>query len=98
MVIMEDAETGEQLFVDTHEKKFRVHFKAAAERRQAALDSAFRQASVDVLPLSTEDDLVRAIVSFAARRKQRKQISSVKLAGQVSQNSTVGARVLDRKR
>ena len=98
MVIMEDAETGEQLFVDTHEKKFRVHFKAAAERRQAALDSAFRQASVDVLPLSTEDDLVRAIVSFAARRKQRKQISSVKLAGQVSQNSTVGARVLDLKR
>ena len=98
MVIMEDAETGEQLFVDTHDKKFRVHFKAAAERRQAALDSAFRQASVDVLPLSTEDDLVRAIVGFAARRKQRKQISSVKLAGQVSRNSTAGARVLDRKR
>jgi uncharacterized protein (DUF58 family) len=78
VVIMEDAETGEQLYVDTHDRRFRVRFKEAAERRQAALDSAFRHASVDVLSLSTEDDLVRAIVRFAVARKQRKQISNVK--------------------
>jgi len=95
---MQDAETGEQLYVDTHDVKFRVRFKSAAERRQAALDSAFRQASVDVLPLSTEDDLVRAIVNLCARRKQRKQISSVKHTGQVSGNLKVGARVLNLKR
>jgi uncharacterized protein (DUF58 family) len=97
-VIMQDAETGEQLYVDTHDVKFRVRFKSAAARRQAALDSAFRQASVDVLPLSTEDDLVRAIVNLCARRKQRKQISSVKHTGQVSRDLKVGARVLNLKR
>jgi hypothetical protein len=45
------------------------------QRRQANLDAAFRSAGVDVLSLSTEDDLVRAIVQFAAQRKQHKQIA-----------------------
>jgi hypothetical protein len=64
--------------VDTHDRKFRARFQAAVEKRQTALDAAFRRAGVDVLSLSTEDDLVRSIVSFAARRKQRRQISNVK--------------------
>lgn len=77
-IVLEDAETGEQLYVDTHDRKFRVRFQEASERRQAWLDSAFRHAGVDILSLSTEDDLGRAIVQFAARRRQRKQISNVK--------------------
>ena len=77
LVVMQDAETGEQLYVDTHDRKFRLRFQQAAQRRQADLNSAFRHAGVDVLSLSTEDDLVRAIVSFAAQRKQRKQISNL---------------------
>jgi hypothetical protein len=36
------------------------------------LHAAFRHARVDALPLSTEDDLVYAIVRFANARKQRK--------------------------
>jgi uncharacterized protein (DUF58 family) len=75
LVLMQDAETGEQLFVDTHDRKFRQRFREAAQRRQAGLDAAFRHARVDVLSLSTEDDLVRAIVEFAARRKQQKQVA-----------------------
>lgn len=77
LVVMQDAETGEQLYVDTHDRKFRLRFQQAAQRRQAELNSAFRHAGVDALSLSTEDDLVRAIVSFAAQRKQRKQISNL---------------------
>ena len=72
-IIIEDAETGEQMYVDTHDKKFRQRFQAAAERREAALASAFRQAGVDALSLSTEDDLVQAIVRFAAQRRQRRK-------------------------
>jgi len=70
MVVMEDAETGEQLFVDTHDKKFRVRFHEAAQKREADLRMAFKRAGVDALSLSTEDDLVKAIVRFAAQRKQ----------------------------
>ena len=72
LVVMEDAETGEQLYVDTHDRKFRRRFQEAAQAREAAIAGAFRRAGIDALSLSTEDDLVRAIVRFATlRRRQR---------------------------
>lgn len=72
-VIIEDSETGEQLYVDTHDQKFRQRFHEAAQRREATLAAAFRRAGVDALSLSTEDDLVQAIVRFAAQRRQRRK-------------------------
>ena len=74
MVVMEDAETGEQMFVDTHDRKFRQRFEEAARQREAELGQAFKRAGVDALALSTEDDLVQAIVRFAnLRRRQGRQ-------------------------
>jgi uncharacterized protein (DUF58 family) len=72
-IIMEDAETGEQLYVDTHDKKFRQRFLAAAQEREAALNDSFKRAGIAALSLSTEEDLVRAIMRFAALRKQRRR-------------------------
>jgi len=72
VVVMEDAETGEQLYVDTHDKKFRRRFYEAALQREAVLTESFKRAGVDALSLSTEEDLVRAIVRFAQQRKQRR--------------------------
>jgi uncharacterized protein (DUF58 family) len=72
-IIMEDAETGEQLYVDTHDKTFRRRFQEAAQRREAALSEAFKHAGVDALSLSTEEDLVRAIIRFATLRQQRRK-------------------------
>lgn len=71
-LLLEDAETGEQVYVDTHDGKFRQRFEELARRRDYELDALFHRAGVDVLPLSTEDDLVKAIVRFAAARKQRR--------------------------
>ena len=73
VVVMEDAETGEQLYVDTHDRKFRQRFHDAALRREAALAESFKRAGVDALSLSTEEDLVRAIVRFAQQRKQHRK-------------------------
>jgi uncharacterized protein (DUF58 family) len=73
VIVMEDAETGEQLVVDTNDGGFRTRFKAAAEKREAALNASFKQAGVNMLSLSTEEDMVRAIVRFAALRKQRRK-------------------------
>jgi len=70
MVVMEDAETGEQLFVDTHDAKFRRRFADAVQKRENELQGVFKRTGVDVLSLSTQDDLVRAIVRFAKRRQQ----------------------------
>ena len=71
-VIMEDAETGEQLYVDTHDKKTRARFAQAAQHREAVLNEAFKHAGVDALSLATDEDLVRAVVRFAALRRQRR--------------------------
>jgi uncharacterized protein (DUF58 family) len=71
-IIMEDAETGEQLYVDTHDRRFHQRFQEAARLREAALNDTFRRAGVDALTLSTEEDLVRAIVRFATLRQQRR--------------------------
>ena len=73
VVVMEDAETGEQLYVDTHDRKFRQRFHEAALQREAALSDSFKRAGVDALSLSTEEDLVRAIVRFAQQRKKRRK-------------------------
>lgn len=70
-VLIEDAETGEQLYVDTHDRTFRQRFRELAEEREGRLKDAFRRAGVDALSLSTEEDLVRAIVRFAALRRKR---------------------------
>jgi uncharacterized protein (DUF58 family) len=72
-IIIEDAETGEQLYVDTHDLNFRRRFQQVAQRREAALSEAFKRAGVDALSLATDEDLVRAIVRFAMLRRQRRK-------------------------
>jgi uncharacterized protein (DUF58 family) len=75
-VLMQDAETGEQIWVDTHDAGFRRRFAAAAERREQALRGALADAGVDTLELSTEDDLGSAILRFADLRKRRSQLAA----------------------
>ncbi len=72
-LIVEDAETGEQLYVDTGDRHFRLRFEEAARRREAAVNSAFKRAGVDALALSTDEDLVRAILRMAALRRKRRR-------------------------
>lgn len=74
-IIMQDAETGEQLYVDTHDKSFRARFHAAALAREADLRSTLAHAGVDPLILSTDEDLVAAIIRFAAVREHRRRPS-----------------------
>jgi hypothetical protein len=66
MIVVEDAETGEQLLVDTGHPEFRRRFFAAAERREAELKTTLKRAGVDLFGISTEEDLVGAIVRMAS--------------------------------
>ncbi|MEO6362893.1 MAG: DUF58 domain-containing protein [Caldimonas sp.] len=71
LITLRDAETGEQLLVDTHNAGFRKRFKAAAEKRENQLRESLAQAGVDTLELGTDDDLVDSVVRFAELKKQR---------------------------
>ena len=76
MLVVQDAETGEQLFVDTNDRGFRKRFAAAAQKREEGLRAAFRQAGIDALELSTDDDLIDAIRRFADMRKRRSRLAA----------------------
>jgi uncharacterized protein (DUF58 family) len=72
IIAMEDSETGEQLIVDTHDRRFRERFAALTQQREETIRQAFKRAGVDALSLSTGDDLVREIMRFAAVRQARR--------------------------
>ncbi len=81
MVLLQDAESGEQLFVDTHDKGFRRRFaELAAERelslRELSLRESFANAGVDALELSTDSDVLDALLRFADLRQLRSRAAS----------------------
>jgi uncharacterized protein (DUF58 family) len=81
MIVMNDAETGEHLWVDTSDRRFRKRFEDVVRKREEMLATTFRRAGVDVLELDTEMDLVRSVVRFAQMRKQRRaRLRAVKIA------------------
>ncbi len=72
LLSMQDSETGEQLDVDTADPTFRQNFAETMQQYENDLRAVLRRAHVDLLSLSTEDDLVQAIARYAHERKQRK--------------------------
>jgi uncharacterized protein (DUF58 family) len=72
MIYVEDAETGEQIFVDSGDPAFQRRLRAAAEERQAALRASARTAGVDLFPVTTDEDLVRALARIAELRRRRR--------------------------
>ncbi|HEV7913244.1 MAG TPA: DUF58 domain-containing protein, partial [Albitalea sp.] len=76
LVTIQDAETGEQLFVDTHDAGFRERFEKASEQHEEMLHDGFLKAGVDTLELATDDDLVDAVLRFAEMRRQRSRLAA----------------------
>jgi uncharacterized protein (DUF58 family) len=76
LLTLRDAETGEQVLVDTHDPGFRKRFARIAAQREAELREALGKAGVDALELSTDADLVDAMVRFTDMRKRRARLSS----------------------
>ncbi|MEJ5990667.1 DUF58 domain-containing protein [Ramlibacter sp. PS3R-8] len=76
LLTLRDAETGEQILVDTHDAGFRKRFARIAAQREAELRESLVRSNVDALELSTDADLVDAIVRFVEMRKRRTQLSA----------------------
>jgi len=76
LMTFEDAETGEQLVVDTDDPGFRGRFAAAAEAQEEQMVTAFVGAGTDVLELSTGDDLVDAVLRFANMRRANARLGA----------------------
>jgi uncharacterized protein (DUF58 family) len=74
LVTLEDAETGEQLFVDASDPAFLARYAQIAEQQEAALRQALAGSGAEVLELATDDDLLDALMRFADMRRQRARL------------------------
>jgi len=71
LLTVADAETGEQLLVDTGDPGFRQRYAALAAAHEQALQDALAGAGADVLELATGDDLLATLLRYVALRRQR---------------------------
>src|SRR6201996_7937855 len=72
LIVVEDAETGEQLVVDSGDPLLRARLRAAVEERDARLTAGMRRAGVPVHRIDTTADLVTALVEVVASTRRRR--------------------------
>ncbi|CAG0980864.1 hypothetical protein MYXO_01846 [Myxococcaceae bacterium] len=71
IVTLEDAETGEQIEVDTHDRALRERYEAAASAHVDSLRRSLRGAGVDLLEVPTEEPYLPALQRFFRGRSRR---------------------------
>ena len=71
LMTVEDAETGEQLFIDAADPGFRDRYAALAEEHDSAVISSLATSGADILELATDDDLLDALLRYADLRRRR---------------------------
>jgi uncharacterized protein (DUF58 family) len=67
VILVEDAETGEQLLVDTSDPLLRGRLSAQVDAREAELAEGMRQAGVDAHRITTDQDLLASLVTMVRR-------------------------------
>ncbi|HEX5201951.1 DUF58 domain-containing protein [Paractinoplanes rhizophilus] len=67
VILVEDAETGEQLLVDTGDPLLRGRLAAEVGRREDAVAEGMRKAGVDAHRITTDQDLLAALVGMVQR-------------------------------
>jgi uncharacterized protein (DUF58 family) len=76
LVTVEDAETGEQLFIDAADPAFRERYAKIADEQEEALYAALAESGADTLELATDDDLLEALMRYADLRRQRARLKT----------------------
>jgi uncharacterized protein (DUF58 family) len=70
-VTLDDAETGEQLEIDTSNPGLRRRYARAAQSHAEALSQSLRGCGVDLLELSTDEPYLPALQRFFRGRARR---------------------------
>ena len=73
LLTLEDAETGELLWVDTSDRRWREHFAANVAAHETAKLANFRKVGVDRIAVDTEHDYVDALTRFFQTRATRQR-------------------------
>jgi uncharacterized protein (DUF58 family) len=72
LVVVEDAETGEQLVIDSGDPLLRARLRVGVEERDARLDAGMRRAGVPIHRIGTDADLATALIEVVASTRRRR--------------------------
>ncbi len=72
-LMLKDAETGQQVYVDTRDEGFQRRFHALVQERRERLERTFARHGVDALRLSTDGNMVQEIAHFAHLRRETRR-------------------------
>ncbi|WP_422770946.1 DUF58 domain-containing protein [Plantactinospora sp. WMMC1484] len=71
LILVEDAETGEQLLVDTSDPLLRGRLTAQVDAREEALAEGMRRAGVELRHVGTDEEALTVLVSMTRRSGRR---------------------------
>jgi uncharacterized protein (DUF58 family) len=71
LVELEDAETGEQIMLDTFDPEVRKAYQALALQEQAIRKRLFRSMKLDVIDIRTDRPYLQTLISFFHKRANR---------------------------
>ena len=72
LVVVEDAETGEQLVIDSSDPLLRSRLRAGVEERDARMAAGMRRAGVSIHRIGTDADLATALIEVVTSTKRRR--------------------------
>ncbi len=73
LVLLEDAETGDRLWLDTRSRHFRESFEKGARLRQEEISLMFKQLNVDCVSLSTAGSYIESLTRFFKMRELKRR-------------------------
>jgi hypothetical protein len=72
LVVVQDAETGAQLVLDSNDPLLRARLRGAVEQRDAKLAAGMRRAGVPLHTIDTGADLTTALIDVLTSMKRRR--------------------------
>jgi len=74
IITLEDAETGEQIEINTADRTTRTRFGDLADEQTAELSRILRRSNIDAIALRTGEDYLPALRAFFRQRERRRAI------------------------
>jgi uncharacterized protein (DUF58 family) len=82
-LVLEDAETGQQVYVDTSDPLFQRRFQSLVEERRASIQRTFARNGIDAMRLTTDGNMVQEIARFAHLRRETRRRAAGRAVGGV---------------
>lgn len=71
LLALEDAESGQLIWVDTGDKGWQTAFQKRVQRLESEKRQTFVRASVDCIPIGTDQDYINPLTGFFQQRAKR---------------------------